>query len=67
MTLGSEARKALFCRSFLESHLIYDPQPLAWPQRDDSAPNRRRGILFWQAALATEGWAGARVAGQGGD
>ena len=62
MNLGSEARKELFCRSFMESHLRYEPSELPWPELDAPTLERLRGIPFWQKALETEREAGALVA-----
>ena len=62
MKIGSEAHKELFCRSFMESHLNYEPERLPWPQLDGLALERLRGIPFWEKALDTEREAGALVA-----
>ncbi len=61
MKLGSEAHKELFCRSFLDSHLTYDPATLPWPQLDSVALERLRAIPFWGEALRTERRAGHMV------
>ena len=62
MKLGSYEHKALFCRSFIDSHLSYEPERLPWPQLDDNALSRLKAIPFWQEALDTERRAGAMVA-----
>src|SRR5919199_2170955 len=62
MNLGSEAHKELFCRSFMESHLRYEPSELPWPELDAPTLERLKGIPFWQKALETEREAGALVA-----
>jgi hypothetical protein len=61
MKLGSEQHKQLFCRSFIESHLHYEPENLPWPELDSIALERLRGIPFWREALATEREAGVMV------
>ena len=61
MKLGSEAHKELFCRSFLDSHLTYDPATLPWPHLDPVALDRLRAIPFWAEALGTERRAGHMV------
>jgi hypothetical protein len=61
MKLGSEAHKELFCRSFLDSHLTYEPATLPWPQLDPIALERLRAIPFWAEALRTERRAGQMV------
>lgn len=62
MKLGSNEHKTLFCRSFIDSHLAYEPEQLSWPQLDDVALSRLKAIPFWKEALDTERRAGAMVA-----
>jgi hypothetical protein len=61
MKIGSEAHKELFCRSFMESHLKYEPEKLPWPKLDSLALERLRGIPFWEEALNIEREAGVMV------
>ncbi|WP_013324458.1 ferritin-like domain-containing protein [Gloeothece verrucosa] len=61
MKLGSEAHKELFCRSFMESHLEYEPETIPWPELDGVALERLQGIPFWLEALKTERNAGNMV------
>jgi len=63
MTLkaGSEAHKEQFCRQFMESYQEYDPETLPWPELDDAALARLRGVPFWQEVYHTEQRAGAIV------
>jgi hypothetical protein len=61
MKIGSEAHKELFCRSFMESHLEYEPEQLPWPQLDSETHARLRGIPFWEKAFDTEREAGVLV------
>ncbi len=61
MKLGTEAHKELFCQSFLDSHLTYEPETIPWPELDDGALARLRGIPFWRVALETEQQAGVMV------
>jgi len=63
MKIGSEAHKALFCRSLIDSHLDYEPENLPWPQLDDVALDRLRTIPFWEQALNTELEAGFTIKG----
>src|SRR5215813_13762876 len=62
MRIGSEEHKQRFCRQFIASHCRFDPMTLAWPDLDDAALERLRGIPFWQEVLYTERRAGAIVA-----
>ncbi|MBR8834111.1 MAG: ferritin-like domain-containing protein [Stigonema ocellatum SAG 48.90 = DSM 106950] len=61
MKLGSENHKELFCRSFIDSHLKFEPEQLPWPTLDSVGQERIRGIPFWKEALRTEQGAGAMV------
>ena len=61
MKIGSENHKELFCRSFIDSHLKFEPEQLPWPTLDSVGLERLRGIPFWKEALSTERSAGAMV------
>jgi hypothetical protein len=61
MKLGSEEHKQLFCQSFIDSHLSYDPQTLPWPELNRTDLEKLRGIPFWAEALTTEREAGVMV------
>jgi hypothetical protein len=60
--VGSDAHKELFCRRFLETHELYDPVVLPWPELDDAQLGRIRSVPFWQEVYHTERRAGAIVA-----
>jgi hypothetical protein len=61
MRLGSEDHKLLFCRSFLDSYLDYEPENLPWPNLKGQDLEKLRSIPFWREALVTEQGAGAMV------
>lgn len=61
MKIGSETHKELFCRSFIASHLEYEPEHISWPDLDSVTLDRLRGIPFWDIALETERKAGVLV------
>lgn len=61
MKIGSEAHKELFCQSFMNSHLQYEPEQLPWPKPDEATLARLRGIPFWAEARNIERSAGAMV------
>jgi hypothetical protein len=63
MRIGSEEHKDLFCRSFISSHISYDPPNLPWPELTEPELARLRGIPVWTMALQTELNAGAMVNG----
>ena len=58
---GSDAHKEFFCRQFIETYQDYDPETLPWPELDDAALARLRGVPFWQEVYHTERRAGAIV------
>jgi len=58
---GSQAHKELFCQQFIETHQNYDPETLPWPELDEAALARLRGVPFWQEVYHTERRAGAIV------
>lgn len=58
---GSEEHKELFCRQFIETHEVFDPAELPWPELDDASLDRLRSVPFWQEVYHTERRAGAIV------
>jgi hypothetical protein len=61
--IGSNEHKELFCRSFIESHRVYDPREWPWPQLDEISLARLRAIPIWTLALEVEIGAGVMLAG----
>jgi hypothetical protein len=51
---GSAEHRELFCRSFIDSHLRFEPERLAWPELDPDMLQRLREVPFWQEVLYTE-------------
>lgn len=60
--VGSDAHKELFCKQFIETHQLYDPATLPWPELDEAQLERLRSVPFWQEVYHTERRAGAIVA-----
>lgn len=58
---GSQEHKELFCRSFIASHLVYEPSDLPWPELDPVSLARLRAIPIWSTALQVELNAGQMV------
>lgn len=56
--IGSNEHKELFCRSFLDSHRVYDPRDWPWPELDELSLARLRAIPIWTLALEIELGAG---------
>ena len=59
---GSEAHKALFCRTLLDTHNPYKPAVLDWPQLESDARARLVSLPIWDVAVQTEGRARLNVA-----
>lgn len=58
MRIGSREHRDLFCRTFIETHVAYDPLALTWPQLDEDVLGRLRAIPLWGTALQIERDAG---------
>ncbi|HEY1930747.1 MAG TPA: hypothetical protein VGG99_01930 [Acetobacteraceae bacterium] len=58
---GSEEHKEMFCRQFIDTHEVFDPATLPWPELDEASLARLRGVPFWQEVYHTERRAGAIV------
>jgi hypothetical protein len=58
---GSEEHKQLFCRQFIDTHQVFDPETLPWPELTPAELERLRGVPFWQEVYHTERRAGAIV------
>ena len=63
--LGSDAHKALFCRTLLTTFNPYKPAIIDWPQLDQQARDRLVGLPIWDIAVQTEGKAKLHVASYG--
>lgn len=61
MFIGSAAHKELFCRSFIDSHIEYEPETLPWPALDDLYLQRMRGVPYWEEVFYAERRAGMVV------
>jgi hypothetical protein len=63
--IGSEAHKALFCRTLLETFNPYKPAVIDWPRLDPEARGRLVDLPIWDIAVQTEGRARLNVASYG--
>jgi hypothetical protein len=59
--IGTEAHKALFCRTLLETFNPYKPAVIDWPQLTPEARDRLVSLPIWDIAVQTEGKASLRV------
>ncbi|HEY0747845.1 MAG TPA: hypothetical protein VGD63_14185 [Steroidobacteraceae bacterium] len=60
--LGSEAHKALFCRTLLDTFNPYKPAVIDWPTLDTETRDRLVSLPIWDIAVQTEGRARLNVA-----
>jgi hypothetical protein len=60
--LGTDAHKALFCRTLLDTFNPYKPAVIDWPKLDSEARNRLVELPIWDIAVQTEGRARLNVA-----
>lgn len=51
---GSDEHKALFCRTFVNSHEPYEPGAIVWPALDELARRRLASLPIWSEAVNTE-------------
>lgn len=58
---GSEAHKALMCRTMLTTHDPYKPALIEWPKLDAVTQHRITSLPIWDIAVATEGRASLNV------
>jgi hypothetical protein len=59
---GSDAHKALFCRTLLDTFNAYKPAVIDWPKLDSEARDRLVSLPIWDIAVQTEGRARLNVA-----
>ena len=59
---GSEAHKALFCRTLLDTFNPYKPAIIDWPVLDADSRGRLVSLPIWDIAVQTEGRARLNVA-----
>jgi hypothetical protein len=59
---GSEAHKALFCRTLLDTFDPYKPAVIDWPKLDAQTRDRLVKLPIWDIAVQTEGKARLNVA-----
>ena len=60
--VGSDAHKALFCRTLLGTFNPYKPAVIDWPNLDAAALERLTSLPIWDIAVQTEGRARLNVA-----
>ncbi len=59
--VGSDAHKALFCRTLLDTFNPYKPAVIDWPKLDEETRDRLVQLPIWDIAVQTENRAGLNV------
>ncbi len=59
--LGTDAHKALFCRTLLDTFNPYKPAVIDWPKLEPAALERLTSLPIWDIAIQTENKASRRV------
>ena len=62
VNLGSDAHKALFCRTLLDTFDPYKPAVIDWPKLEAETRDRLVSLPIWDIAVQTEGRARLNVA-----
>jgi hypothetical protein len=61
MRVGTPDHRDLFCRTFVETHVDFEPENLLWPELDEVNLRRLRAFPFWRYARSIEQRAGRMV------
>ncbi len=61
MKPGTQRHRDLFCQTFIETHVAFEPEQLPWPELDAVHLARLRSIPFWGHARSIERRAGTMV------
>ncbi len=59
--IGSEEHKALFCRTFVETHDPFRPAEIVWPDLDAESLGRLKALPVWDEAARTEAATAVKV------
>jgi hypothetical protein len=61
MRVGTPEHRDLFCRTFVETHVPFEPESLPWPELGEVHLRRLRAFPFWSYARSIEQRAGRMV------
>lgn len=53
LVIGSAEHRRLLARFFLDSHVEYVPEAIAWPALGEEELARLTSLPFWQEAVST--------------
>ena len=54
VVVGSPEHKELFCRFFIDTHIILDPAAIEWPDLDEGSLKLLHSLPVWGEAMETE-------------
>lgn len=58
---GTPAHRELFCRTFIDTHVAFEPEVLPWPHLDGKQLQMLRAFPYWSFARSIERRAGRMV------
>jgi len=61
MRIGSDEHKKLYCQTFFDGHVKYEPADLPWPELHGEALELLRSLPFWTHARQFESDAGPMI------
>jgi hypothetical protein len=61
LRIGSDDHKALFCRTFVETHDPFKPEEIDWPELDEAERGRLAALPVWNEAAKTEAATAVKV------
>lgn len=61
MKVGTPQHREILCRTFIDTHVPFEPENLPWPQLDGTLLERLRAFPFWSYARSIEQRAGRMV------
>ncbi len=61
MEVGTPRHRDLFCRTFIDTHVEFEPEELPWPRLEGVDLERLRAFPFWRYARSIEQRAGRMV------
>jgi hypothetical protein len=61
LKIGSPEHRDLLCKTFLDTHMAYEPESLPWPRLEPKHIDLLRSFPFWAFALSLEQEAGRMI------
>jgi hypothetical protein len=61
LKIGSPEHRDLLCRTFIDTHVAFEPEALPWPKLEPKYVDLLRSFPFWSFALSLEQEAGRMI------